>query len=111
MYDIDILDQLPQEPFKVTHNEFESLGGLVQIRLDGFTFWNGERTVEVSAETYDAVAGNGVVKFTAPEVESSITIRPLKLTDRSLISNGEQISSLEKLRLVAIELLAFSVAP
>jgi hypothetical protein len=111
MYDIEILDDLPAEPFKVTHNEVESVAGLVLITLDGFTYWNGERTIEVAADTYDAASGNGVVKFTAPHIRSTITVRPLTLSDRSLFINGETIKSLEDLRAIAAELLEQSVAP
>lgn len=111
MYDIEILDHLPEEPFKVTHNEGESLGGLVNIRLDGFTFWDGSRTIDVETSLYDAKAGNGTVKFSAPEIESSITFRPLALSDRNLLINGDTIKTLDDLREAATALLEQSAAP
>lgn len=111
MYDIEILDHLPEEPFKVVHNEFETIGGKVLIHLGGFTFWDGSRTIDVPTETYDATSGNGVVKFTAPDVDSTITVRALTLADRKLLVNGEQLKTLDELREAATALLEQSVAP
>lgn len=111
MYDIDVLDRLPDEPFKVTHNEFEMFGGLVEITPAGFTYWNGTRTIDVPADTYDAAAGNGTVKFTAPALGSSITVRPLTLPDRALLINGDSLETVDELRAAVLALLVQSVSP
>jgi hypothetical protein len=111
VYDIEVLDRLPEEPFKVTHNEYEMFGGLVQITPAGFTYWDGTRTIEVDADTYDAKSGNGMLKFTAPEIESSITVRPLTLADRALLNNGDSIETIENLRAAIYTLLVQSVSP
>lgn len=97
MFNIDTLDELPDAPFFLAHNGVYTYGGLVQETDAGFTVWNGERTLEVD-QTYEVSTVGSRLVFTSRDLRSTLSFRPLKLSDKKLlIDGGASIQSLEQL--------------
>lgn len=97
MFDLNALDQLPDAPFLLEHNGIPSFGGLVQPSDDGFTVYDGARTLEVD-QTYDAVVEGSRVVFNSRQYRSTLAFRPLRETDKELlIDKGASVQSLEQL--------------
>lgn len=110
MLDRDIIDELPDAPFKVVHNGASSLGSRLQLTEDGLTFWDGSRTQEISGD-YSSVANNGRVRFTSRRYGSKITLSPLSLSDKNLLIDSESIETIEQLQESAMQVLDALLLP
>lgn len=110
MIDLNVIDRLPAAPFKVRHNDLDEIGGLVELTPTGFTYWNGQRTIEID-DQYEVEEGIDSSLFTSKAYDSVIEITPLRLEDRSLLLDGADISNIVELRQAATRALTISINP
>lgn len=109
MIGLDVLDRLPDAPFKVRHNDAETIGGFVNETLNGFTYWNGERTIEID-DTYEVTERPEGTTFYSSTYDSTIHISKLEFEDAHLLANGQDATGLPELVVLAMNALNKSIS-
>lgn len=105
MITLDVLEQLPTQPFKLTHNGEDVQLALAESYGPAFSIVTESRVYGID-DTYEVQVDEDTFTIHSDAYDSTFVISPIKLSDKSLLSDPTDIATVEDISERVINILA-----